>query len=128
MIRTAKSLESKCLHYVPRWTSTRCTCGNVSIGTKTTYVFMQETWFYILRWDGQTFPFQENRFLFIGLEDDDDDQCDQKKLANVYKSCPKMISLKKWLILTPLQKLPKNRGDLGKLITAKGFKKLFKVQ
>ena len=39
-----------------------------------------------------------------------------------------MISFVKWLILTPLQKLPKNVGDLGKLIVAKGFKKLPKVQ
>ena len=31
-------------------------------------------------------------------------------------------------ILTPLQKLPKNVGDLGKLIVAKGFEKLPKVQ
>ena len=31
-------------------------------------------------------------------------------------------------ILTPLQKLPKNVGDLGKLIVAKGLKKLPKVQ
>ena len=48
-------------------------------------------------------------------------QCDQKKLPNVYKSCPNMI-------LAPLQKLPKNVGDLGKFIVAKGFKKLPKVQ
>ena len=33
-----------------------------------------------------------------------------------------MISLEKWQILTPLQKLPKNVVDLGKLIVAKGFK------
>ena len=26
-------------------------------------------------------------------------QCDQKKSQNVYKSCPKMISLEKWKIL-----------------------------
>ena len=39
-----------------------------------------------------------------------------------------MISLEKWMILTPLQKLPKNVGDLGKLIVAKEFKKLPKVQ
>ena len=39
-----------------------------------------------------------------------------------------MIPLEKWLILTPLQKLPKNLGDLGKLIGAKGFKKLPEVQ
>ena len=32
------------------------------------------------------------------------------------------------MILTPSQKLPKNVRDLGKLIVAKGFKKLTKVQ
>ena len=32
------------------------------------------------------------------------------------------------MILTPLQKLPKNREDWGKLIVAKVFKKLPKVQ
>ena len=31
-------------------------------------------------------------------------------------------------MLTPLQKLPKNVEDLGKLIVAKGFKMLPKVQ
>ena len=35
-----------------------------------------------------------------------------------------MISLEKLKILTPLQKLPKNVRDFGKLIVAKGFKKL----
>ena len=39
-----------------------------------------------------------------------------------------MISLEKLNILTPLQKLPKNVGDLGKLIVAKGFEKLPKFQ
>ena len=39
-----------------------------------------------------------------------------------------MISLEKWKILTPLQKLSKNVGDLVKLIVAKGFKKLPKVK
>ena len=39
-----------------------------------------------------------------------------------------MVSLEKSPILTPLQKMPKNGGDLGKLIVAKGFKKLPKVQ
>ena len=39
-----------------------------------------------------------------------------------------MISLEKWLILRPLQKLPKNGEDLGNLIAAQGFKKLSKVQ
>ena len=32
------------------------------------------------------------------------------------------------MFLTPFPKLPKNVGDLGKLIIAKGFKKLPKVQ
>ena len=52
----------------------------------------------------------------------------RKKSPNVYKSGPKMISLENDRFLTPLQKLPKNVGDLGKLIVAKGFKKLPKVQ
>ena len=49
------------------------------------------------------------------------DQCDKKKSPNVYKSCLKMISLEIWYILTPLQKFPKNVGDLSKLIIAEGF-------
>ena len=39
-----------------------------------------------------------------------------------------MISLEKLKMLTPLQKLPKNEGGLGKLIVAKSFEKLPKVQ
>ena len=39
-----------------------------------------------------------------------------------------MISLEKLKILTPLQKLPKNVGDLDKIIAAKGFEKCPKVQ
>ena len=39
-----------------------------------------------------------------------------------------MISLEKLKIFTPLQKLPKNDGDLGNLIVAKSFQKLPKVQ
>ena len=38
-----------------------------------------------------------------------------------------MISLEKLKFLTPLQKLPKNVVDLGKLIVATGFEKLPKV-
>ena len=52
----------------------------------------------------------------------------RKKSSNVYKSCPKTILLEKWYILTTLQKLFNNVEDLGKLIIAKGFKKLPKVQ
>ena len=39
-----------------------------------------------------------------------------------------MISLEKLEILTSLQKFPKNVGDLAKLLVAKGYKKLPKVQ
>ena len=39
-----------------------------------------------------------------------------------------MNSLEKGMILTPIQKLSKNVRDLGKLIVAKGFEKLHKVQ
>ena len=39
-----------------------------------------------------------------------------------------MISLEKLNIFTYLQKLPKNVGDLRKLIVAKGFEKLPKMQ
>ena len=56
------------------------------------------------------------------------EQCDQKKSPNFYKICPKRISLEKLKILTSLQKLPKNVGDLGRLIVANGFKRLPKVQ
>ena len=38
------------------------------------------------------------------------------------------MSLERWKNLTPLQKLPKYVGDLGKLIVVKGFEKLPKVQ
>ena len=40
-----------------------------------------------------------------------------------------IVSLEKWSILTtPLQKLPKNVGDLDKLAVAIGFQKLPKAQ
>ena len=48
----------------------------------------------------------------------------KKKSPNVCKSCPKFISLENDRFLTPSQKLPKNVGDLGKSIVAKGLKKL----
>ena len=49
------------------------------------------------------------------------DSVTSKKSPNGYKSCPKMTSLEKLKILTSLQKLPENVGDLDKLIVAKGF-------
>ena len=39
-----------------------------------------------------------------------------------------MISVEKLRVWTSLQKLPKNVGDLGKLILAKGFNNLAKAQ
>ena len=39
-----------------------------------------------------------------------------------------MNSLEKLMILTPLQKLPNNVGNLGKIIVATGFEWLPKVQ
>ena len=39
-----------------------------------------------------------------------------------------MISLEKWMILTTSQKLPKNEGNLGKIIVATGFECLPKKQ
>ena len=47
----------------------------------------------------------------------------RRKSPNVYKSCPKIISLEKLKILTPLQNLPNNVRDLGKYIIAKEFEK-----
>ena len=51
-----------------------------------------------------------------------------KKLPNACKSCPKMTSLEKLKILTPLQEFPKNVGDLGKLIVATSLENFPKVQ
>ena len=39
-----------------------------------------------------------------------------------------MISLEKWKIWTPLQKMPKNVDNLGFIIVATDFEKLPKVQ
>ena len=39
-----------------------------------------------------------------------------------------MISLVKLKVLTPLQKMPKNVRDVGKLIVAKAFEKFPEVQ
>ena len=50
-----------------------------------------------------------------------------KKSPNVFKSCPKIISLEKLTFLKPLQKLYKNVSNLGKVIVATGFEKLPKV-
>ena len=53
-----------------------------------------------------------------------------EKIAKCLKVAQKMISLEKLIkgILTPLQKLPKNVGNVGKLNVAKGLNKLHKVK
>ena len=56
------------------------------------------------------------------------DSVTSKKLPNVFEMWPKMTLLEKLKILAPLQKFPKNVGDLGKLIVSKGFEKLPKFQ
>ena len=55
-------------------------------------------------------------------------QCDQKNFAKCLLKLPKNYFTRKMINFETLQKLPKNVGDLGKLIVAKGFKKLPKVQ
>ena len=52
----------------------------------------------------------------------------RKKSPNVYKKLSKNDFTRKMIDFNTLQKLPKNVGDLGKFIVAKGFKKLLKVQ
>ena len=54
-------------------------------------------------------------------------ECDQKNVAKCLEKLPKMTSQEKLKILTPLQNLPKNVGDLGILIVATGFEELRKV-
>ena len=49
-----------------------------------------------------------------------------KKSPKVDKICPNMNS-EKLKILTPIQKLPKNVGDLGKLIVLKSCQKSNKL-
>ena len=55
-------------------------------------------------------------------------QCDQKKSPNVYKKLPKNDFIRKMTDFDTFTKKPKNVGDLGKIIVAKGFKRLPKVQ
>ena len=73
----------------------------------------------------QHWQFQATFLIFLFLHFA---QCDQKKSPNVYKSCPKMISLQKWMFLQHLLKLPNNEGNLGKIIVATGFECLHKKQ
>ena len=51
-----------------------------------------------------------------------------RKNRQMFIKVIKMIPLEKLKILTPLQNFPKNVGDLGKIIVAKSFEKLPKVQ
>ena len=51
-----------------------------------------------------------------------------EKIAKCLKKLPKNYFTRKMIDLSPSQKLPKSVGDLGKLIVAKVFKNLPKVQ
>ena len=52
----------------------------------------------------------------------------RKKAPNVYSKLPKNDFTRKVIDFGTFTKLPKNVQDLGKVIVAKGFKKLPKVQ
>ena len=56
------------------------------------------------------------------------EQCDQKKSPNVYKKLPKNDFTRKMINFDTVTKLPKDVGDLDKIIVAKGFKNLPKVK
>ena len=62
------------------------------------------------------------------FEKEDTEAVWPEKVAKCLQKLPKKISLEKWKILTPLQKLSKNMGNLGKIILATGFEKLPEVQ
>ena len=68
---------------------------------------------YIYRFCGNTFSIRKGEKIEGCCE-----QCDQKKLPNVYKSGPKTISIER-IDFDNLQKFLKNVEDLGKLIIAK---------
>ena len=57
-----------------------------------------------------------------------DNQCDEKKSPNVYKKLPRNYFTTKIKDFDTFKKFPKNVRKLGKLIVAKGFDKLPKVQ
>ena len=65
------------------------------------------------------YPLVDLFFPWIGY---DATSVTSKKTLNVRKSCPKIISLEKWTILKHLQKLPKNVGNLGKIIVVTDLK------
>ena len=67
-------------------------------------------------WKQQSiFCLQITEFLLL-------DSVTSKKPPNVYKICPKKISLEKWKIFSPSQILPKNAGNLGKIIGPQALK------
>ena len=55
-------------------------------------------------------------------------QCDQKKVAKCLLKLPKNDFTRKIKDFDTFTKLPKSVGELGKIIVAKGFEKLPKVQ
>ena len=76
------------------------------------------------------------KFIFIWWQGEQTDLLRQQvsliinvmisSMRPVWPEKSRQMSIKvaqKWLILTPLRKFPKNVGDLGKLMVAKGFEK-----
>ena len=55
-------------------------------------------------------------------------QGDQIKIAKMSIKVAKNDFTRKWMILTPLQKMPNNVGNLGKIIVVTSFEWLPKVQ
>ena len=80
-------------------------CGKINLPTATTYTDAQKSAPFIV--------FKSGFMIMEVLPNDwklywnDGGSVTSKKLPNVYKSSPKMISQEKWKILTTLQKLPK---------------------
>ena len=78
--------------------------------------------------------FQHERAFYVSIDDQiitsmsTTGSVTRKKSPNVYKSCPKMIFTIKIKDFDTFTELSKNVGVWAKLIVAKGFKNLPKVQ
>ena len=70
-------------------------------------------------------------FIFIAYPSQSNvvsSQCDQKKITKCLLKFPKNDFIRKMIDFDTFTKMPKTVEDLGKLIVAKGFEKLCKVQ
>ena len=64
-----------------------------------------------------TFYFNIWSHLLLGgvILNERPNQCDQKKSPNVYKNCPRMISLEKWWIFDTFTKIAFECGRIGQI-------------